>query len=599
MHLGLTAVSECWPQARPIVFLGNWCLGGDGACERKDLGNSVLPYHFDDRGKLYDAADYCERIYEELLAQLVLALNDLHGVKSAKGYWRIILGPWLYHYVHTIYDRYLSLKQALEKHSDIVTIGIDEASYITPSTTWNFLQLITDDPFNLQLYSQILHLLGGRMRRASLNFASNNIGGIHHNRGKINKFARSAFDRIGDLSVLMLFVSRCPVWTYKLYLPARLHSKLMLSSKFRLFPMEFFLHKVDRGVSSLPKAYSLRNSIKASVSRNLFLAKDEFLNILVELLPVNMPKALVEGYSYFRKELSHLDGCRPRVMLSSVGYEVSDSWNYLCAEKSLKGTKLIGTQHGGGYGSFLYHPIEEHEHKITYEWWTWGWDKGRFPQARPMPSPKLSELARRFRDGGSIGKHLLIVSNNFPRYLYRIWSNPIGPQCREYREWLIRFIQSIGEHLRPEILLRLHHNDRGVRQKEQIHKMFADLRFDDHSVSFHDRLEEARLVVCDNQHTTFLESLAANKPTIIFWDPSRWEIRPEAQRYFDELRSAGILHDSPESAAEAVRKYYADPLDWWESQDLQEIRGRFTHRFARTSDNWLAIWTHKLMSRSR
>ena len=95
--------------------------------------------------------------------------------------------------------------------------------------------------------------------------------------------------------------------------------------------------------------------------------------------------------------------------------------------------------------------------------------------------------------------------------------------------------------------------------------------------------------------TTFLETFAANYPTVIFWNPNYFELRESAQHYYDDLKNAGILHDSPESAATKVNEIFEDPMFWWLSEKVQSSKDRFCSRFARTSDDWIAQWKKELL----
>jgi putative transferase (TIGR04331 family) len=67
-----------------------------------------------------------------------------------------------------------------------------------------------------------------------------------------------------------------------------------------------------------------------------------------------------------------------------------------------------------------------------------------------------------------------------------------------------------------------------------------------------------------------------------------------AQPYFDSLREADILHDTPESVASKLNKIYQDPNSWWVSPEVQDARNKFCNQFARTSDDWLTQWKREL-----
>ncbi len=87
-----------------------------------------------------------------------------------------------------------------------------------------------------------------------------------------------------------------------------------------------------------------------------------------------------------------------------------------------------------------------------------------------------------------------------------------------------------------------------------------------------------------------LQVLAANCPTILFWNPQQWPIRPEAARYFDDLQAVGILWHGPEEAAAKVMEVYSSPNEWWKSEPVQLARQRFVDHFARGRTNWPEDW---------
>ena len=85
-----------------------------------------------------------------------------NGVGFSERYWRILLGPWLLYYIHTLNDRYMSLKRALASNGELKTIALSPSNYKTPVETMDFVNLAfgeSADIFNLQLYSQTLRAL--------------------------------------------------------------------------------------------------------------------------------------------------------------------------------------------------------------------------------------------------------------------------------------------------------------------------------------------------------------------------------------------------------------------------------------------------------
>lgn len=70
----------------------------------KDYCFSVTSYAYPIQRAIYLKGDMVEK------------LNALHKVNYSQRYWEVFIGVWLYYFIHTIYDRYLSIK-ALKNYS--------------------------------------------------------------------------------------------------------------------------------------------------------------------------------------------------------------------------------------------------------------------------------------------------------------------------------------------------------------------------------------------------------------------------------------------------------------------------------------------------
>jgi putative transferase (TIGR04331 family) len=129
---------------------------------------------------------------------------------------------------------------------------------------------------------------------------------------------------------------------------------------------------------------------------------------------------------------------------------------------------------------------------------------------------------------------------------------------------------------------------------ERMKDCAPNIRIDSWDVPFQESLDNCRLYVCDHLSTTFIEALAANKPTVLYWSPEANRLRPEAQPYFELLKEAGVLFDTPEAAASAVATVYDDVATWWNEPQRQVAIRKFCERFARTSPDAITIWSNEL-----
>ena len=94
-------------------------------------------------------------------------------------------------------------------------------------------------------------------------------------------------------------------------------------------------------------------------------------------------------------------------------------------------------------------------------------------------------------------------------------------------------------------------------------------------------LSKSRLVVHSYDSTGVLESLASNVPTSCFWYGGLDHLLPREKPYYELLRGAGILADSPEQAALLVAEYWDNIDEWWESEKVQSAREVFCKQYAR------------------
>ena len=101
-------------------------------------------------------------------------------------------------------------------------------------------------------------------------------------------------------------------------------------------------------------------------------------------------------------------------------------------------------------------------------------------------------------------------------------------------------------------------------------------------------MAESKIYICTYNATTFLESFSINVPTVMFWNPNHWELRKSAIPYFEELKSVGIFHESPVSAARHCAAIWDNVDSWWLSVEVQSTIRKFCHQYARRPANLLS-----------
>ena len=58
---------------------------------------------------------FCEKIFNRILPELSISLNNLHNVKYSKERWKIILSKWLKIFIYLSFLNYTEIKKILKK----------------------------------------------------------------------------------------------------------------------------------------------------------------------------------------------------------------------------------------------------------------------------------------------------------------------------------------------------------------------------------------------------------------------------------------------------------------------------------------------------
>lgn len=595
MFLATTALTAYWDRSDEILAIGPWCLRYDRKEDWAGLRCTVASSPWKEPRRIEEAAEYCGKVIERLVPDLTVWLNRAHHVHFSERYWRILLGPWLIYSVHAVYDRYVTVKCILESHQGLTTHILSQADYLTPANTADFNLLTSQDHadfFNVQLFSQVFAALkhpGILLREEPL---PERLPARHCANWLVCKCTQR--DALRSLPA-RLFRRAASI------LPRITRPKVMIGGAClnRADLAHLIWGMVSRGgawpspLGSCCPVSGRNEMLRQSLTQ--LPAADEFSRVLIETLPANFPLLFIEGYQSFRKSCLAAWPARPIVCFALDGWYSHETFKFLAAEYGEQGSRLVGGQHGEGYGASKVIPTEDHELAITDRWYSSGWsDTSKAGKIQPLPHPMYLPAGGNKRPRSKEPDQILLVCHSMPRYLHRFESHPPGGRFGEVLEWRERFIQHLPDALRARLLVRLHHKDRGWGQCQRLRDTCGPLQFDDRQRSLGACLAECRLAVTDYRGTALLEMLAENVPVLGFWDPHAYELRKEAQPYFELLQRAEILWESPEAAASKAAAVYADPHGWWHGQALQEARKTFIEQFALARANWLEQWLENL-----
>ena len=574
MFLALTADQRFWKTDEKILFLGEWCRLYRCKSTWSILDGEVLPYHWDDREKYQKDYIYVDATYEKYLSRLSGELNRLNGVNYSVRYWRIVIGPWLYFFIGIFYDRFLSIQSALDSMKATCT-------WIPPLTSYSF---VPDDFSNMREWywgDAYNHFLYGRIIKASEKIPYEIKVFIDQNQKKLE--LRRPFQTSLGKRVTKRILEKVGKW-----IPSDLNKVVFVSSYLNakdLIRLQLSLGQFPNPCMPMVKAKKvstdpeLRKNIKLCEGVNLFEKE------LDDILPEQIPKAYLEGYRDLNQRAMAAFPKKPKVIYTANGFWGNEGFNFWTAAQVEHGATLVASQHGGCYGMVAWSTLEAHETQVSDCYFSWGWEQKEKPKVIPLSSGQLAGLMPSIKP--TPNGPILWVGVSVTRYSSQLVSVPMSRQMLDYMNDQLRFVQAVSPEVHKLMIRRLFPIDYDWDEELRWKDMDPQLNIYQGQKTMYQQLNESRLCIGTYNSTTDLETLSRNYPTITYFNPKLNELRESAQPYFDELRRVGIYHETPESAASKVNEVYADPQLWWNSSEVQDIRKKFCHRFARTSENWM------------
>jgi putative transferase (TIGR04331 family) len=573
MFLVTTADQRFWKAGERVLFLGEWCRLFRERPAWSRLDADVLPYHWDDRARFHRDFLYGRQVFARYLSALAVRLNALHGVDFSERYWQTVVGWWLTYFVDIVLDRYQSVCAARDS-GKVTNTWVEDTGpgTWTPQDFQEFQLWFTLDEYNQQLYGDLVRLDG------QIPFEAVTVGP----HGALPRPAQA------ESSAQWKRALKALNWAYARAIPKRWNKVVFVESFLSqqdLLRLQLQLGQwpSPSGRLTTPSALPFDSTRRAALE--LSCGETPFERALDRLIPAHMPRLYLEGYHEARDAALAMFPRHPRVIFTANAYSSNEAFKLWAAENVERGARLAIWQHGGVFGTARWSSTEEHELAVSDRFYSWGWMPDGDTKTVPVCLGRLNGLKATLKPDptGSI----LWVALSAPRYAYLLYSSPTGPQMLDYLAEQRRFLDRLSPDARRLLLLRLYMYDYGWHEAQRWAEWAPDLKTSQGEATMYEQLGRSRLMVATYNSTTYLETFAAGFPTILFWNPRQWELRPQAEPFFERLRHAGIYHDTPESAAAKVSDVWKNPDRWWQSAPVQAARAEFSEEFVRIRSTWL------------
>lgn len=570
-----TADERTWRTDRPILFLGEWCRLYDRRAQWESLDAEVMPYHWDDRHRYDEDYGRLQGIYEVVLPALAAALNEQHGSSQSLRFWRALVGPWLYHYLHTVFDRWTLVRLASEVYDIEDTVIYDaEPPRLIATDLVDFAGArVQDVLWNHHIFGRAVQHIGRipwrSMPAPELPASASNARSRpawRRVRTTIRGAVRSCLAQVTRADEAMVIRSHLPMLT-------DLRLQLALGQVPKLWD--------PPGVPAVPPDMSRRRGMRLRMKD-----PDEFVRFAATLLPEQIPTVFLEGYEALNEAAARLPWpSRPRVIFTSNLYHFCEPFQLWAARKAEAGAPFVIGQHGGFVGLAKRHPGIDHQLQLCDRYLSWGWsDAGGLV----CPTGVLTNIGKP-RTRLNTSGNLLLVTTPIQLYAFRVTSWPVGAnQSAAFAAEQVRFGGALPPSIRRTLTVRIIEADDRKWRTGYVQRWtdaLPGVRIDPSTEPIEGALQRCRLFVYTYNSSGFLETLARNIPTVVFWNPQYFDVRHEAQSALDLLADARIYHTTPESAARHVSEIWESVAEWWNAPDVQRARREFCDRYARTPVN--------------
>ncbi len=566
-----TALEETWCDDEPLLFLGEWCRRFSRKTCWSQLDAEVMPYHWDDREKLFADYQYLQNFHERLLVNLTAQLNDIHGVDHSVRYWRILIGPWLGYFIQMLFDRWTSIQQAVSQYElsgTIVRSGYEDL--LVPNDMTHFTQLFVGDAWNHHIYAAILQQF-------------TTVPCI-----KKMQMSDDAPKSSSRIPIKKKILRQLATWCSQAASTLVRDRDAFFLGTYLTVRDEIRLH---RRFGQIPQRWSSVSPIQIPIDdkKRQWIVSGEthsaYETCAHALIAQQIPAVYLEGYPQLMQQAAALPWPkRPQVIFTSSAENSDDVFKIWAAEKIEQGSPLVIGQHGGHYGVGRWSFAEEHEIAISDCYLSWGWTDAMQPKLKPIGQLK-SKQPLGVRQSEQTGA--LLVTCALPQFSYWMYSVFVSRQWLDYFGDQCAFVEHLPAPVRNALTVRLFAHNYEWDQVPRWRERFPDLCLDEGTSNIDHLIRHSRLYIATYNATTFLESFTMNVPTVIFWNPQHWELRDSAIPYFDDLKRVGIFHETPASAARHVAQIWDDVDAWWNSAEVQGALGRFKARYCYLPNNML------------
>ena len=569
-NLVTTLIEETFDNNSLNILLGAWCNPSNSNSELYK-NSEVFDYHWNNSKKIETDYDYLYRLHEKTIKHLTIYMNKTHEENQSERYWRIIIGPWLVSQTAILWDRWELLREVFEKLDIDTTKCLKyKTKNLIPSDYFEFSKFRNEHEWNHIIFSKIIEF----------NYSSKIETKIVENRKKENTSEYKVNYYHGDKVKINYFIKFLDF----------LSKPFSKGSKIILYESYFgFINKILLSLSlgEVPRAYSeFSEQIKMPKPKErddikfTFEAENKFENFYKKMLFKLMPISYLEGYKLLLARSKKINS-NVKVIFTATGYDSNDYFKIWTAKQTMYGKKYLISDHGAVW--------EKEEsfgliRKTADLFLTW--NQHDFNDSIQVPiniDLKKKNFLRKNK-----GNKILLLANNTARYCVRLQTGPIAGQILEdYQLWKI-FTQKLLFQIKKNLIFRPHPlDDWNLAKRYSID--FGE-KYITNKKNFKEDLNRSKIIINTSLQTTFYQSMKTGIPTIILFNRKTLNMDPKLLKLQNSFLENKIFFKNPHEASKHINEIWDNPLEWWNSKKILELRNLFSEYCSIEKEDNLSYW---------
>lgn len=516
----------------------------------------------------YDAS----KIYKNILEDLYIALNKIHGVNLNKKAWKILLGHWLTRFVDLCFHKDFLIKEILRSNEIEKIYGIKNDQFNLSSE--DTLSIHPNSRDILWINAIILRLckfykfknIEIDFKKIELNNSNFNLEKEYKSKTfyKISIFKKSIFKFFSIFKKIKkkddaLILSTGTPFLYEKFL--------------QLLFLQFPQHYKIEQIKSKKIDNEIRLNLQASLNKNKDVENTE--NFIREILHEFLPKCFMENFKLMYEECEKYYPEKPKFIMTALEHDYNEIFKFYTAKRVNNGTPYFTIQHGNTYFSHIY--TERCEIQTSTKFLTFGRSKEIFTE----PLGNIKTIGRKYKYNKKGTLNFLA-----PPMLGLFYPYDANNEFLKSFELIKNFEQKLSKEINDKISLRLHANfltSRGNWFKETYFKNFKKNQVDCGSISYDRFLSQGRLNLFFYDSSGMLENFHYNIPTLAIWTDKKElcynHINDEFIAKYELLKKAEILFDDLTNLKNHIEKYWDNVDEWWFSNKTQKCIKEFNKDF--------------------